>query len=167
MNFTAIDFETANHKRYSACAVGIVRVENGNIAEKKAFLIRPPESYFRFTHIHGITWKDVREAPTFRDLWPEIEPLITAGDFLAAHNAPFDRSVLWEACRFYGIRPPCVEFKCTVQIARKVLGIRPADLSNVCRELGIVLHHHQALSDALACAKIVLNAARLDANVLL
>ncbi len=167
MNFTAIDFETANHKRHSACAVGIVRVENGKIAVKKAFLIRPPESYFRFTHIHGITWKDVREAPTFRDLWPEIEPLITAGDFLAAHNAPFDRSVLWEACRFYGIRPPCVEFKCTVQIARKVLGIRPADLSNVCRELGIVLHHHQALSDALACAKIVLNAARLDANVLL
>jgi len=164
MNFTAIDFETANPKRHSACAVGIVRVENGNIAVKKAFLIRPPESYFRFTHIHGITWKNVRDAPTFRDLWPEIEPLITAGDFLAAHNAPFDRSVLCETCRFYGIRPPSVKFKCTVQIARKVLGIRPAGLSNVCRELGILLDHHQALSDAIACAKIVLHAARLDAN---
>ncbi len=162
MNFTAIDFETANHKRHSACAIGLVCVKNGKIERKKAFLIRPPEPYFRFTHIHGITWEDVKDAPTFRELWPEIKPLIASGDFIAAHNAPFDRSVLLHTCSFYDIKPPSVEFKCTVQIARKILGIRPAGLSNVCRRLGILLNHHEALSDAIACAKIVLHA--LDAG---
>ena len=31
MNFVAIDFETATYQRYSACAIGLVTVENGII----------------------------------------------------------------------------------------------------------------------------------------
>ncbi len=163
MNFTAIDFETANPRRYSACAVGLVRVEGGCIVEKRAFFIRPPERWFRFTHIHGITWDDVKDAPTFRDIWPDIEPLLSAGDFLAAHNAPFDRSVLLKTCEFYRITPPPLEFRCTVQIARKVLGISPANLPEVCRRLDIRLdNHHEALADAMACARIMLYAGKIS-----
>lgn len=33
MKFTAIDFETANHKRESACSVGLVRVENEKVVD--------------------------------------------------------------------------------------------------------------------------------------
>src|SRR5207237_1122667 len=51
-----------------------------------------------------------------------------------------------------------VPFKCTVAMARYALGIRPANLANVCRRLGIPLTHHHAESDALACARIVLAA---------
>ncbi len=159
MNFTAIDFETANYNRHSACAVGIVRVEKGVIVSQKDLLIRPPERWFRFTHIHGITWAHVQDAPTFAEVWPEIEPLLLAGDFLAAHNAPFDRSVLVATCKYYGITPPSVEFLCTVRLARQELGIYPASLPSVCRRIGIMLdNHHHALSDALACARIVLHA---------
>ncbi len=159
MNFTAIDFETANYYRHSACALGLVRVEAGRIVEKRAMLIRPPDRWFKFTHIHGLTWDHVKDAPTFKELWPEIEPMITAGDFLAAHNASFDRSVLTNTCRFYGITPPEVEFRCTVQIARRELGIYPTKLPDVCRRLNIRLEqHHEALSDALACAEIILHA---------
>jgi DNA polymerase-3 subunit epsilon len=43
-------------------------------------------------------------------------------------------------------------------MARGILDIRPATLSNVCRRLRIPLDHHHALSDAEACAKIVLAA---------
>ena len=161
MNFTAIDFETANHYRHSACAIGLVRVEGSRIVERKVSLIRPPDKWFRFTHIHGITWDDVRDAPTFRDIWPDIEPLVTAGEFLAAHNAPFDRSVLFNTCKYYQIEPPPVSFRCTMQLARKELGIYPTRLPDVCRRLGIELdNHHEALADALACARIVLHACR-------
>jgi len=160
LNFTAIDFETANEQRHSACAVGLVRVEAGSIVKKKALLIRPPENFFEFSHIHGITWKQVKDAPTFMEIWPEIKPLITKVDFLAAHNAPFDKSVLINTCRHYGIEEPSVEFECTVQLARQVFGIYPTKLPNVCRRLHISLdNHHDALSDALACAQIVLRAA--------
>ena len=34
MNFTVIDFETANSKRASACALGTVKVKDVEIVEK-------------------------------------------------------------------------------------------------------------------------------------
>ncbi len=157
MIFSAIDFETANYKRHSACAVGLVRVEDGEITRKNAYLIRPPDRWFVFTHIHGLTWDHVASAPSFKELWPELEPFFHKADFLVAHNAAFDRAVLCETCNYYGISPPRLEFKCTVKLARRILGIYPTKLPDVCRALGISLNHHEALSDALACAKIMLN----------
>jgi DNA polymerase-3 subunit epsilon len=47
-----------------------------------------------------------------------------------------------------------------VQISRRVWNIHPTKLSDVCAKLRIALNHHEALSDAMACAKIVLAAAR-------
>ena len=61
-NFAAIDFETANHNRDSACAVGVAIVQAGQISSLERYLIRPPTQEFRFTHIHGLTWRDVTYA---------------------------------------------------------------------------------------------------------
>ena len=41
-------------------------------------------------------------------------------------------------------------------MARRAWNLRPTKLPDVCRHLGITLNHHDALSDALACAKIVI-----------
>jgi len=54
-DFVAIDFETADHGADSACAVGLVRVRDGRIAEQVTQLIRPPRQQFAFTWVHGIT----------------------------------------------------------------------------------------------------------------
>ncbi len=40
--FTAIDFETAQGKRWSICQVGLVRVVDGLIIEKMNKLVCPP-----------------------------------------------------------------------------------------------------------------------------
>lgn len=40
-NFAAIDFETANMKRYSVCSVGIVLVNDGVITDEIYRLIKP------------------------------------------------------------------------------------------------------------------------------
>jgi DNA polymerase-3 subunit epsilon len=53
-NFIAIDFETANRYRNSACAISVVRVEDGKIVDTFSQLIRPPVPHFEFTYIHGI-----------------------------------------------------------------------------------------------------------------
>lgn len=45
-----------------------------------------------------------------------------------------------------------------MKLARRTWGLRPAKLPDVCRHLGIGLRHHDALSDAEACARIVLAA---------
>lgn len=158
--FVAIDFETADPGPDSACAVGLVRVEGGRIARRESRLIRPPRPTFAFTWVHGIAWEDVAGQPPFGEVWPELEPVLEGADFLAAHNARFDRAVLEACCRAAGRAAPRLPFECTMMLARRVWGIRPTKLSDVCRALGIRLNHHEALSDAEACARIVIAAAK-------
>ena len=136
----------------------VVRVEGGQIVQRQSLLLRPPRPRILFTHVHGITWPMVATAPTFADAWPTLLPILSGADFVAAHNAPFDRRVLRACCEAAGHAVPEVPFVCTVQIARKKWGLKPNDLASVCRRLGIGLIHHNALSDAEACARIVLAA---------
>ena len=156
--FVAIDFETASARRDSACAVGVAAGCAGRIVLSRTYLIRPPSGQFTFTDLHGLRWEDVRDAPTFAELWPTLRTWIADAAFVAAHNAPFDRSVLHACCARYRLRPPPARFACTVQLARAQWGIRPTKLPDVCRRLGIPLRHHDAGADAVACARIVLAA---------
>jgi DNA polymerase III subunit epsilon len=158
MKFAAIDFETADHGPDSACAVAIVRVEDGLIVSRDHRLIRPPRKDFFFTHIHGISWEDVEGEPTFRDVWPDLEKGLEGIEFLAAHNARFDKAVLEACCAVSGLDPPGLPFRCTVKIARAAWRIFPTKLPDVCRFLQIPLRHHSPDSDAEACARIVIAA---------
>lgn len=155
-DFLAIDFETANYYRDSACAVGLVKVENLKIVSKESFLIRPPSNWFVFSDLHGITWNDVKDKPTFKDLWPSLKRYFRGIDFIAAHNAPFDRSVLYKSCEYYGLLPVNKQFICTMQLSRNFWGFEYCALNDVCEQLKIPLKHHDPLSDALACAKIMI-----------
>jgi DNA polymerase-3 subunit epsilon len=156
--FVAIDFETADTGRDSACAIGLVRVEGWRIVQRLARLLRPPRRSFCFTYLHGISWEQVKHAPTFAEAWPDLAPLLDGADFLAAHNAAFDRYVLTACCRLARLKPPPLPFLCTMHLARQTWAIRPTRLSNVCARLGVPLRHHEAGSDAEACARIVLAA---------
>ncbi len=158
MTFLAIDFETADYEADSACAVGLVRVEDGIITLRSTHLIRPPRQDFVFSYLHGITWEDVERESTFRGLWPKIEPMFRGVDFLAAHNAGFDQRVLHTCCQAAGINPPEIPFRCSMVTARRTWGIYPTKLPDVCRRLQIALNHHNASSDAEACARIMLRA---------
>jgi len=158
--FVALDFETADYFPDSACALGLVRVENHQIVHRTYSLIKPPRRRFVFTYLHGITWEDVAHQPTFAELWPSLTPILAGVDFLAAHNASFDRSVLNRCCETAGLNPPALPFECTVRLARQTWNIYPTKLNNVCDHLGITLKHHQAASDAEACALIVIAAHR-------
>lgn len=156
--FVAIDFETADHGADSACAVGVVRVEGLKVVRREVALIRPPRRRVMFTHVHGLTWEKVKDAPPFADVWPQLAPLLDGADILAAHNAGFDSRVLAACCTAAGLAVPPQPFLCTVRLARRTWGLKPNDLASVCRRLGIGLIHHDAGSDAEACARIVIAA---------
>ena len=128
-------------------------------------LIQPPRFYFEFTHIHGIEWKHVSDAPTFGQAWPKLSPLLEGAHFLAAHNAPFDNGVLTACCDAAGLPKPSHRFVCTVRLARDVWKIYPTKLPNVCEKLKISLNHHEALSDAEACANIVIAAQKQGVQI--
>jgi DNA polymerase-3 subunit epsilon len=160
--FVAIDFETADYGADSACAIGLVRVEDRTIVAREARLIRPPRRYIRFSCLHGITWARVEVAPTFADVWPQLSPLLDGAEYLVAHNAGFDRGVLHTCCTIARLDVPRQAFVCSMREARRKWGIRPTRLPDVCRHLGLSLKHHDALSDAEAAARIMI-AARAEA----
>jgi DNA polymerase III subunit epsilon len=158
MKLVAIDFETANCSADSACAIGMVSIERGKIVKRGYRLIRPPRQRFIFSYLHGISWTDVKAQPTFVEVWNDFRLFWKDADYFLAHNAPFDRNVLTTCCSSAGKRPPRVPFICTVRVARSHWNFRPANLPAVCTQLGISLNHHDAASDALACASIALRA---------
>jgi DNA polymerase-3 subunit epsilon len=159
LDFTAIDFETANQSRDSACAVALVRVCQGAVVDRFSALIQPPPGEFMFTYVHGITRKDVRKAKTFAELWPQIQRFCDPAPLLVAHNATFDRAVLMACCAYYGIEPINYPFVCTVRAARSAWPALPRhSLDIVSQFLNIRLNHHEASSDAEACAHILIRA---------
>ena len=107
MRFVALDFETANERRDSACALGIAKVVGSRVVERKSWLIRPPRLKFnrRNIDIHGITAADVKDKPKFNELWPTIRRHLD-GELLLAHNASFDFSVLRHVLDSVG---PCAD----------------------------------------------------------
>lgn len=157
--WVAIDFETASRERASACALGLAVIEGDRIAETRGWLIQPPGNYFEpwNTRIHHIDADLVAQEPEFDEVWPEIETYLR-GAVLLAHNAPFDIGVLRASLARYELRAPAIEAHyCTVRVARKVWPeLRNHRLSSVCDHCGIELVHHDATSDAAACAQIAL-----------
>lgn len=148
-SFTAIDFETAQGKRWSICQVGLVRVENGITKEKISILIQPPYNYYwdRFIDIHGITPELTANAPGFDIVWKEIEPFIKNQNVVAHNGFAFDFHCLNQTLEYYGIATPEYTGHCTY----KIFG---DNLASLCGQYKIPLNHHEALSDAMACAEL-------------
>ncbi len=159
LDYTAIDFETANSYRGSPCAVGLVRVRNGLVVDKARWLIRPPEAVDYFDgfnmSIHGITPEMVEDAPRWSEILPEMLEYI--GDNVAVtHNAGFDISVIRYACAADQIAWPSMRFLCTLVLSRRALRLPSYRLPFVIHELGLELdHHHDPLADAKAVVGIV------------
>lgn len=164
-NFIAIDFETANQHSDSACAMAIVVVKDNVIFEKVHHLVKPPVNDFMFSYLHGITWQDVQFSPDFKKIWEIVSKYFYNIDFIAAHNAKFDKKVLYTCCKKENIPLPDPPFICTVEVARSAWNIFPTKLPAVCSALNIKLEHHNALSDAEACAEIVLRGLYSGVNI--
>ena len=152
--YVARDFETSGYAAHSACAVGLCRIEDGVVTDSFYSLIRPPSSRVLFTHVHGLTWPMLKDAPTFTELWPQLVAFMEGSHALLAHNAGFDRRVLHASCQALELVQPQLPFLCTLKGARRSLPLASRALDSVCGYFGIPLDHHHAGSDARACAEI-------------
>ncbi len=158
MKVIAIDFETANEQRASACSVGLAWIEDGAVARVEERLIRPKQMRFSGFNIgiHGIRPEDVENAPEFPQVMDEFHDDFV-GAMMLAHNASFDMSVWRASLDLYGRAYPDFEYLCTLQMARRVW----ADLSShklnaLGRHLCIAFEHHNAAADASVCGQVAL-----------
>jgi DNA polymerase-3 subunit epsilon len=163
LDFTAIDFETANGFRGSPCAVGLSKVRGGVVVEEASWLMRPPERHDQFDYhnvrIHGIRSEDVAGLPRFGELFPEIGAFI-GDDILAAHNAAFDLGVIRSGLEVSGLPGPAYDYACTVMLSRRCYSLVSNSLPYAAEEAGVPLvNHHDAAEDARACAGILIDIA--------
>jgi DNA polymerase III subunit epsilon len=162
MNFVAIDFETANERRDSACAIGWADVRDNQIVDVGEVLIRPRELRFEYMNvqIHGIREEDVLDQPFFSELWPDIWTKLQ-GRLVVAHNASFDMSVLRGSLYSNQVVVPRLPYLCSMKISRRAWPDLPSHGLGYLAELhAIALQHHNAASDAQAAAELLLQAGR-------
>jgi DNA polymerase III subunit epsilon len=148
-SFTAIDFETSTASRTSICQIGLVRVENWKVTEQVSLLIQPPQNHYlyQYTRVHGIKAAHTKTAPTFDMAWSSMEPYITNQHVIAHNGFAFDFPVLRDTLLYYGLEVPPFQGHCTLKIYKR-------NLAFLCETYNIPLNHHDALSDAMACAKL-------------
>ena len=148
--FTAVDFETATWSPASICQVGIVRIEDGEVVTTVNRLVQPPKNayYHKNIQVHGILPEHTKEEPLFEEVWFDIRHLIEDQVFVA-HNANFDVNCLRSTLSYYDIVQPQFEIRCTRVIYRR-------GLAYLSKKYKIPLKHHDALSDANACAQLYL-----------
>ncbi|MGX6961865.1 3'-5' exonuclease [Vagococcus xieshaowenii] len=164
MNFIAMDFETANAQRHSACSIALSFVQDSQIVGKYYSLLQPDTDFhWRNIQVHGIKPEMVKNAPTFSEIWPELAQYFQSQHLVVAHNAPFDNGVLRGCLDYYGLPEAHFQSLCTVRSSRKLFpDFENHRLNTVCQHLGITLdNHHDALEDSVACANILLTQEKL------
>jgi len=148
-NFVALDVETAQGPRWSICQIGLAIVDNGSINDSISYLIQPPENKYQKgnMNIHGITPEITKDEPLFPQIWQKVLPIIE-NKLIVAHNTSFDIDCLKKTLTYYNLEIPNFKTDCTF----KRTGDR---LDSLCEAYDIELtNHHDAVSDAIACAKI-------------
>ena len=106
--------------------------------------------------IHGLHDRDVRDAPTFAQVWPTLRPLL-AGRTLVAYNVAFDARLLRQTATLHGVSFPALAQECAMRryaayrAAAGLPGGRGAhSLEHACRQHGIPTGGHRAAADCHA-----------------
>lgn len=158
-HFIAFDIETANSRRDSICAIGIVEVKDSEIIDEQHWYIKPEpfEIDLRNKRIHGIGELMLANCKSFGEVWPEIEPFFSVGHAVA-HNIGFDKSSILSALEGIGKNLDNVQFACTLKLSKLAYDLESYKLPDVCKYVGYDFgKHHDALDDAKGCAAIYID----------
>ena len=163
--YVVFDVETPNRYNSRMSAIGVSVIEDGRIVRDFYSLVDPEQPFDWFNvQLTGINKETVFDAPSFPELWPKLEPLLSSG-ILVAHNAGFDMGVLRKCLLSYEITwKQTVLGLCTVVMGRSLLPGRSHKLNDLCAFYGIALQHHRADSDSHACAEILLRYLAMGAD---
>ena len=155
MEFIAIDFETGNPKRVSACAFGFAKVVDCKIIETKGYLIKPIGGHAPFqSKIHGIKDAHTFDKPDFGELFPEIKDIFNYP--LVAHSL-FDKQVLNALSDHFNLGLNFNYIDSCKLAKEKLPHLKKYKLKTLVKYFELPTYkHHDAKEDAKACANIFL-----------
>lgn len=150
-NFVAMDFEYLYLAKYDTpCAVGLVKVVDNVVIEKYYSLIYQPEQNATLAPNNGITPAMLANAPHYEEVYRRMVEFV--GNYpIVVHNAGTEKKVLEETT--YPMEMKCLAHSQFIDTDH-LSGHR--SLQVLCDEYNIPLNHHNALSDAEACAEVYL-----------
>ncbi len=129
-------------------------------------LVRPSDQIpADSTDIHGIDDPAVADAPTWDQVYPLVGRILDQYGPVVVYNADFDRRILHQTNRIYGLPDFDVEWHCAMKQHAAYVGIwhetyetwRWHKLSEALRMLSLPAPpvRHRALADAESCRQIV------------
>jgi DNA polymerase-3 subunit epsilon len=158
--FAVIDVETTGFsaQKYDRIVeIGIVFLDSQGDLESTYCTLVNPNRDVGPTHVHGITAKEVFDAPEFKDIAQDLISLLT-GRVLVFHNAQFDTSFLFAEFERagYWVNGAQIPVICTMQLASDFLPGNGRSLEACCGAYDINNSRaHSALADAEATAELL------------
>ena len=117
----------------------------------------PPSKHHRFTR------SELKDAPFWKDIWPQVSSVID-GRLLIAYNAAFDRRAFAAECARYHLSPTERGWRCAMQLVKKMAGTKRAPtLSEACAFYGLEGGNHRAGRDVQATCQLLKTLAALKA----
>ncbi len=159
-NFVVVDVETTGMSPVDdrMTEIAMMKVRNGVLVEEYSTLINPLMSISHFiTDLTGIDNLMVRDAPTAREIMPEVAEFLEDSVFVA-HNAAFD----WGFVSHSAMRERSIELEnprlCTVKLSRRILpNLQSKSLGPVAEFLDVrIPQRHRASGDAYATSLILI-----------
>ncbi|MCL7745945.1 ATP-dependent DNA helicase DinG [Halalkalibacter alkaliphilus] len=160
--YVVVDVETTGHsvgKGDRIIQIGAVVIEEGEIVETFASFVNPGQTIPPFIEeLTGISDDLVENAPSFREIIPELLPLFTNSSFVA-HNVDFDQAFLKNQMELEGYQLPDMPVFDTVELARVLLPKQESyKLGQLAEHLGFSHDRpHQADSDAEVTSTLFLS----------
>ncbi len=154
-----VDVETngLSERRHRLLQMAVVTVDaDGAVLDRWDTFVRPRFGRVGPTHIHGLTARELKTAPAFADVAPELLRRLDGAVF-TAHNAEFDWGFISRSLQRAGYQPPDTARLCTMRLSR-ALAVEPTShrLVDVCGRHGITITRaHDALADAEATAAVL------------
>lgn len=163
--FAVVDVEGNGQQPPGLVELAVVPIIDGVIGEPTSWLLHPADPIKHFaTRIHGITNKDVADAPTVGAVHDAVMAVL-AGRPVVAHNAHVDVRVLTRELGDW--QPP--EVFDTLKLARQLLPGRASyklgalvEEFSLDEDLPAGLVPHRATYDALVAARLFVRLMALD-----
>jgi DNA polymerase III epsilon subunit family exonuclease len=158
--FIVVDVETTGMSPLTdrMTEIAMMKIQRGVLVDEFSSLINPLQTISHFiTNLTGIDNLMVRDAPTARELVPDIAQFLSGAVFVA-HNAAFD----WGFVYHSALRERALELSnptlCTVKLSRKILPHLPSrSLGPVAEHLDIKIpQRHRASGDAYATSLVLI-----------
>ncbi|MBZ7987873.1 3'-5' exonuclease [Campylobacter canadensis] len=154
--FCAVDIETTGScKSGEIIEIAAVKIKNNKIIDEFSTLIYNDNVPSEITELTGINTKMLENAPQIEEALYKFRKFIENSVFVA-HNVNFDYSFLAKESIKYLNAPLLNQKLCTIMLSRRCIKLEKYGLNSLKEMLNISSIHHRALSDALACAMVLI-----------